>query len=396
MTPLSRRLILAAAAFGLAAASTSSYVHYKLLTEPGYASFCDVNSTVSCAQAYLSPYGSLWGVPVALAGVFFFVLVLLLAGLGGRAKSPARESVPAYIFALSTVALAFVLYLGWASYVQLKTFCVLCAITYAAVIAVFIISGSATTFPMTTLPRRAPGDLRALVSSPVALVLALLFVAGAGSVIAYFPRETIAGPAHALAPIVPLTDQQRADLEKWWVVQPAVDLPIPADGFSVTVVGFSDFQCPHCRSAHESYRSVMAKYAGSTQVRFLLKHFPLEGECNANAPNGSHVAACEAAAAVVLARATGKAAAMTDWLYENQTTLTPATVRQAARSIGGIEDFNGEYARALVEVKTDSNLGGRLGVTSTPTFFLNGYKLPSGVPPNYLDALIELELKRAK
>jgi protein-disulfide isomerase len=328
--------------------------------------------------------------------VFFFVLVLLLAGLGGRAKPPVRESVPAYIFALSTVALAFVLYLGWASYFQLKTFCVLCAITYAAVIAVFIISGSATTFPMTTLPGRAPGDLRALVSSPVALVLALLFVAGAGSVIASFPRETAPGPAHALAPIVPLTGQQRVDLEKWWLVQPSVDFPIPADGFRVTVVGFSDFQCPHCRSAHESYRSVMAKYAGSTQVRFLLKHFPLEGECNANAPNGSHLAACEAAAAVVLARATGKAAAMTDWLYENQTTLTPATVRQAARSIGGIEDFNGGYARALDEVKTDSSLGGRLGVTSTPTFFLNGYKLPSGVPPNYLDALIELELKRAK
>jgi hypothetical protein len=50
MTPLSRRLILAAAASGLAAASTSSYVHYKLLTEPGYASFYDVNSTVTARR----------------------------------------------------------------------------------------------------------------------------------------------------------------------------------------------------------------------------------------------------------------------------------------------------------------------------------------------------------
>ena len=148
MTPLSRTLLLAFAALGLAASSTSSYVHYKLMTDPGYSSFCDVNSTVSCTQAYLSAYGSFWGVPVALAGVFFFVLILLLAGVGGRAIArTARESIPAYVFALSTVGLAFVLYLGWASYFQLKTFCLLCAITYVAVIAMFIVSGGATTVP---------------------------------------------------------------------------------------------------------------------------------------------------------------------------------------------------------------------------------------------------------
>jgi len=397
MTSLSRTLLLAFAALGLAASSTSSYVHYKLLTEPGYSSFCDVSSGVSCTQAYLSAYGSFWGVPVAVAGVLFFVLVLLLAGVGGRAASPTRESAPAYIFALSTVGLAFVLYLGWASYFQLKTFCVLCAVTYVAVIAIFIVSGGATTFPMTTLPRRVSRDVRALFSSPVALVLALLFVAGAGSVIAYFPREAAAAQAQAPAPITPLSDQQRADLEKWWLVQPTVSLPIPDEGAKVMVVGFSDFQCPHCRYAHEAYRGLVAKYAGNSQVRFVFKHFPLEGECNTNALAGNHFAACEAAAAVVMARATKKADAMTDWLYEHQSSLTPASVREAAKAVGGVADFAAGYAQALAEVKIDSSLGGLLGVTSTPTFFINGHKLPAGVTPaNYVDALIDLELRRAK
>jgi len=137
----------------------------------------------------------------------------------------------------------------------------------------------------------------------------------------------------APAPLVPLTDQQHADLEKWWLVQPTVSLPIPDDGSKVTVVGFSDFQCPHCRSAHETYRGIVAKYAGNKQVRFLFKHFPLEGECNTNAVNGNHFAACEAAAAVVMARATGKANAMSDWLYDNQANLTPGSVREAAKSV---------------------------------------------------------------
>ena len=126
MTALRRRLILGFGVLGLGASMMSSYVHYKLLTDPSYTSFCDVNPAVSCTQAYLSPYGSVWGVPVALAGVLFFAVVLLLAGLGGRDRSRARETVPGYIFALSTVGLAAVFYLGWASYIQLHTFCPLC------------------------------------------------------------------------------------------------------------------------------------------------------------------------------------------------------------------------------------------------------------------------------
>lgn len=396
MSNSTRKLLLAFAMLGLAASIVASVVHYRVLTNPGYSSFCDVNSTVSCTQAYLSPYGSFLGVPVAVTGVFFFLLIVLLVAFGGAPKSAARESVPAYVFAFSTIGLAFALYLAWASYIQLKTFCMVCAATYVAVIALFIVSGGATSFPMTTLPRRALRDIRTLVSSPVALVLALLYVVGAGSVIAYFPSE--APPAQAAAaPLTPLTDQQRADLVKWWDLQPRVDMSVPAEAGKVVLVGFSDFQCPHCRSAHETYRGLFAKYAGNSQVRFIARHFPLEGECNPNAPNGNHMAACEAAAAVVMARATGKAAVMEDWLYEHQTTLTPSGVREAARDVGGIADFNGGYAKALEEVKADARMGGLLGVTSTPTFFLNGRKLPPGVvPPEYLDALITLELQRAK
>src|SRR5688500_19365591 len=133
MTPLRRKLILAFGLLGLAASSTSSYVHYKLLADPSYTSFCDVNPAVSCTQAYLSQYGSLWGVPVALAGVLFFTLILVMVAFAGppvppKRKAPAyRENIPAYIFALSTVGLAFVLYLAWASFFKLNAVCLLCA-----------------------------------------------------------------------------------------------------------------------------------------------------------------------------------------------------------------------------------------------------------------------------
>src|SRR5688572_16787462 len=188
MTSRTRNLLLVSALVGLAASTGSAYVHHRLLTDASYSSVCDISSTVSCTQAYLSRYGSFWGVPVAIGGIVYFALVLVMAAIGGRRTVPARENVPGYIFALSTVALAFVLYLAWASFFQLKAVCLLCVTTYVAVVAIFIISGGATKFPMTTLPRRAMRDAGVLARSPAALLITVLFVGGAAAMISAFPR----------------------------------------------------------------------------------------------------------------------------------------------------------------------------------------------------------------
>jgi uncharacterized membrane protein/protein-disulfide isomerase len=401
MTRLTRKLLLAFSVLGLGASIASSVVHYRLLTQPGYTSFCDVNATVSCTEAYLSRYGTFAGVPIALGGVVFFALVLLMAWIGGRAMAPVRENLTAYIFALSTIGLAFVLYLAWASFFVLKAFCVLCVITYVAVIALFVVSGGATTFPMTTLPRRAARDLRTLVTTPLALGIAVLFVAGAFALAALFPRETgttaeAAAPAQANFP--PLTDAERTQFEAWWDAQPKVDMPIPNDGAKVLVVKFNDYQCPPCRQSFEAYKGIFAKH--NAQVKYVLKHYPLEPECNPDVPNGNHFAACEAAAAVVMARSKGTVAKLEQWLFDNQGTgrsqLNPDQVRQAAQDVGGISDFAAQYERALLEVRNDAGMGKLLGVHSTPTFFINGRRIAGMLQPRAFDAAIELELRRAK
>ena len=231
MTATSRKLLLAFGLLGLAAASTSSYVHYKLLTDPSYTSFCDVNPSVSCAQAYLSRYGSILGVPVALGGVLFFAVALLLAGAGGRQKSGLRDAVPGCLFAWSSVGFLVVLYLAWASYVQLKNFCILCSITYVAVTAILIISSRIPRASSTALPLRVARDLSSLIKSPLAIVAGVLLTAGMATLVALFPRESTAVAQQPAYP--PLTEEQRSDLEKWWVLQPKVDLPIPNDGATV-------------------------------------------------------------------------------------------------------------------------------------------------------------------
>jgi uncharacterized membrane protein len=84
MSALARKLVVAFGALGLAASAAATWVHYHLLVNPEYSSFCDINATVSCKQAYLSRYGSVAGVPVAVGGVIFFTLVLLLVPPGQR------------------------------------------------------------------------------------------------------------------------------------------------------------------------------------------------------------------------------------------------------------------------------------------------------------------------
>lgn len=398
MTSRSRTLLLAFSALGVAASALSTYVHYRLLTEPSYSSFCDVNASVSCTEAYLSPYGSFWSVPVAPLGLLYFALVMLLAGLGGRTTSSASETAPAYIFAASTIALAFVLYLGYASYVVLGVFCILCALTYVSAIAIFIISGGATTFPMTTLPRRASKDFRTLVSHPLPLVLALVFVLGAVAVIAAFPREVAGVEQQSAESLPPVSADERAKVAQWWEVQPQVTVPVPADGAKVVVVKFNDYQCGACKLTHDMYKSVLNKYTATKQVRYVVKHFPLEGECNPAASGGNHYASCEAAAGVLMARAKGTAGKLEDWIFQNigPPVLTPQQVKDAARTVGGVTDFDAQYPRVIEEVKADAGLGRLLGVEQTPTFFINGRRLPpSLVQPQYLDVLIDLELKRA-
>jgi uncharacterized membrane protein len=108
-----------AAVAGLGFAAASTWVHYRILRDPLYSSFCDVNATFSCTEAYTSRFGSIAGVPVALIGVLFFAFILVLIALCQRSPS-ARQNVAGYVFAASTVGLAGVLYLAYASFFILK------------------------------------------------------------------------------------------------------------------------------------------------------------------------------------------------------------------------------------------------------------------------------------
>jgi protein-disulfide isomerase len=128
-------------------------------------------------------------------------------------------------------------------------------------------------------------------------------------------------------------------------------------------------------------------------VKYVLKHFPLDPECNPAA--AGHFAACEAAAAYVMANPRGNSGKLESWLFANQPNLTPELVKQGAAQIGGIKDFDAQYPTALNTVREDIKLGEKLEVKSTPTFFINGRQV-GGLTGQAFQAAIELELKRSR
>jgi len=390
MNRFAARFAVISALAGVAASVAAGYVHYHLLFDPQYASFCDVNATFNCSQVYLSRFGTAFGVPVAVFGAIWFVLTATVALLGVAGPPSVRDSVPGYLFAMSTLALGVVLYLGYASVVILKTYCLLCLATYAAVVGLFFVSGAATPFPMTTLPKRAARDLRLLVANPLAVAIAVLFVGAAVSTLAFFPRESVSGSTPALS------QDKRSELERFMTTAPRVPLFVPADGAKVVIVKFNDYQCPACGQTYLSYKPIFAKYEAQFPgaVKVVVKDYPLNPACNANVAL-VHSAACDAAVAVRLAKMHGRGEAMEEWLYTHQPSLTPLAVRQAAHDIGGVGDFDAKYEATIELIKGDTAFGKQLGVKSTPTFFVNGVKLEGAWQPQYFDQMIDFELKHA-
>lgn len=400
MTRLARPLILTLAAVALAASVASLYVHYQLLRDPSYSSFCDVSETVSCEAVYQSAYGSFYGVPVAAGGAIWAGLVLLLAAGMGKPGSPRFASLAGYIFVLSTIGLAAVLYFGYASFFVLNRLCLLCLAVYVAVIGIFIVSGAAAA-SVSSLPSRLGGDLRALRRSPAALALAAVWLIASVSVVAFFPRDEAASAstgATAAAPSLPmeeLTADEIAQFEQWMAQQPRVELNVPADGAKVIVAKFNDYQCPACRQTYIAYKGLKEKWESSSngQVRFVSVDYPLEAECNTG---GIHGAACEAAAAVRMARAKNRGNEMEQWLFDNQPRLTRDLVEEGAREVAQVTDFDEQYPKMLELVRADAQMGQKLQIQGTPTFFINGIRIGGGLRPSYFDAAIAYELKRAQ
>jgi protein-disulfide isomerase len=170
------------------------------------------------------------------------------------------------------------------------------------------------------------------------------------------------------------------------------EVPIPASAPSVgpedapvTIVQFTDYQCPYCRQAHPTVDRLRQEYAG--RVRLVFRDFPLD----------SHERALAASKAVRCAAEQGHFWSYHSGLFETPSDYSDDDFRRRAVDLGiDREAFDSCRASPRHDGSIESAMadGQRLGVTGTPVYFVNGQMLVGAPPLERFRRIIDAELAR--
>jgi protein-disulfide isomerase len=157
----------------------------------------------------------------------------------------------------------------------------------------------------------------------------------------------------------------------------------------VTLVEFSDFQCPYCQAAAPTLKQVAEKFGDKVQI--VYRQFPIVS---------LHPYAPKAAEASLCANEQGKFWELHDAMFSNQQKLSVSDLKQTARRLGiDGKKFDAclDAGRYVEQVQNDMKEGQRVGVTGTPAMFINGTAVDGGsVPFSVLESAIQKELDRSK
>lgn len=154
----------------------------------------------------------------------------------------------------------------------------------------------------------------------------------------------------------------------------------------VTIIQFSDFECPYSQRAQRVMNQLLQRYEG--QIRFVHRDFVLEG---------IHPHAFQAAVAARCAREQNKFWEMHDKLFENQYALAAGDLAQYASELGlDLERFHScmDSGKHVDAVKRDMAVGQEFGVAAVPTFFINRYRIVGLQSLSTFEEVIDQELAR--
>ena len=154
----------------------------------------------------------------------------------------------------------------------------------------------------------------------------------------------------------------------------AVDAPL-------TLVEFSDFECPYCMRVQPTIKALLEKYKGKLRLAYL--HLPLP----------MHSEAQPAALAAWAAGKQGKFFEYHDRLFALNGNIQPSSYEQIAQDLRlNVVKFNKDRQspQALAQVEADEQQAGKFGINGTPTFVLNGVLMSGAFPLEDFEEVIEL------
>lgn len=297
---------------GVAISAELTRIHVFVHTDPSYHSVCALSEGVNCETVAVSPYSVFAGLPVSVWGVLGYLLMGLLASWGWS-EQRLRPTWPLGIL-LSLTAFSVLAsgVLAFISMTRIDSLCLFCMGSYAINLGLLAIGLAVRKQSAISPMRLLLADLQALAGRP--LLAMLLLVAGAATLVAL----QLCVPSYWRTP-------GWSDLPRLATgVDEAGHRWIGASSPQLTIVEFSDYECPHCRAAHKAIRLLAAKRPD--QVRLVHRHLPLDQACNHALRRPFHARACLFAEAAECAGLQGAFWEMNDALFSIQETVRTAEV----------------------------------------------------------------------
>ncbi|HCF60919.1 MAG TPA: hypothetical protein DFS52_23330 [Myxococcales bacterium] len=359
---------------GLGVAIELTVLHVRVHLDPAFRSFCAINETVNCDTVAQSPYSVFLGVPVSVWGILGYLAMSGVAIAAFLLKRRGRDVLAGMMLALTGFSVGMSLVLGGISTFKLKCFCLLCMFTYGINLVLLVLS---------LLEARRWGvaaSLQAAVDFVAGEWKRVLPVGIFGSVavvalLAFYPAYW-ATPAHA-------------DVDLSTGVDALGDPWIGAKEPKLTIIEYSDYQCPHCRRGHEEMRALLAKHPDD--VRLVHRNYPLDEACNPKIKSAFHPYACEYAKLSVCAGEQGKFWEANDYLFENgkqESPITPAALVKAIKADPGKLEACMKSSAAQSRVDANIQEGIRRGIQGTPSFQVGDKVYPGRLPPEVIDSFL--------
>lgn len=210
------------------------------------------------------------------------------------------------------------------------------------------------------------------------LLLASIYTGGFG----LFDKTPTGGTVADTAPTQPTQPEPQAvNLDNWDLS----DEPVMGEADApVTIIEFSDFECPFCkRAVDQGVKEVISEYVDTGKAKLIFRHYPLP----------FHSSAQVAAEATECANEVGKFWELHDKIFENQGSMNKENIISWAKEVG-VTDIetcldSGKYTD---EVSNDMMEGQQAGVSGTPSFFINGKMIVGAQPFQAFAQLIDAEL----
>jgi len=175
--------------------------------------------------------------------------------------------------------------------------------------------------------------------------------------------------------------------EEPWVRVDSSKAPLKGNASAaVTIIEYSDFQCPYCKRVQGTLEGLAEKYGDKVNFKFM--HNPLS----------RHKQAGPAGIAALAAGEQGKFWEFHHEIFENQRELSDEKFVEIARGLGlNMGKFEADLKNEAfdAQVKSDQLQARKVGVKGTPTFFVNGYRLRGAKPAAFFEKIIDRELADA-